>query len=80
MQQTEMLRGAGFARVEFEDFGESVLPNARLLAQARLDLMLERAARKGGGRDGELWVMQCAALANAWLAGWFTVGRFCAVK
>ncbi len=76
----DLLSGAGFARVEFEDFGDSVLPNARLLAQARLDLMLERAAGKDGGPDGELWVMQCTTLANAWLAGWFTVGRFRALK
>ncbi|MGE0485630.1 MAG: methyltransferase domain-containing protein [Gammaproteobacteria bacterium] len=70
-----MLEAAGFEAVEVEDYAERVLPNARLLVQAELDLMLECAAPAFREAHCELWRAQYTSLANAWLEGVFTIAR-----
>ncbi len=75
-----MLASGGFAVRECEDLDAAVLPNARILARARLDLLLESAS--GGGHAGErarLWLEQYDTLMRAWFERRFTIGRFFAV-
>jgi cyclopropane fatty-acyl-phospholipid synthase-like methyltransferase len=78
-QWRTMFEAQGFEVREAEDYGEDVLPNATILARARLDLMLEAA---GGLHDAErarLWQAQYDTLVAAWLARRFTIGRIFAV-
>ncbi len=71
-----LLAQVGFQVVEAQDFGEAVLPNARILQQAWLGLMLAGAAP---GTDVEGWKAQYHTLAAAWMAGRFTIGRILAI-
>jgi hypothetical protein len=74
-----MLSDAGFEVRECVDLAESVMPNVRILARARLELMLEVA---GGGHSREratLWQQQYDTLVRAWSERRFTVGRFYAL-
>lgn len=75
-----LLEDTGFTAIVAENFGERVLPNARILSRARLDRMLEMASRRGGSDAGELWLAQYEALCEAWTNALFTVGRFAAHK
>jgi cyclopropane fatty-acyl-phospholipid synthase-like methyltransferase len=74
-----MLDDAGFQVRECVDLAEAVMPNARILARARLDLMLEVA--NGSHPDGRarLWLQQYDTLMRAWFERRFTIGRFFAV-
>lgn len=75
-----MLSSCGFDVYDCVDLGEAVLPNARILARARLDLMIENAS--GDGRPHEradLWQEQYDTLMRAWFERRFTIGRFFAV-
>lgn len=74
-----MLLDAGFRVREEEDFGEAVLANARILARARLDLMLEVANGCHPAGTANLWEQQYDALVRAWTRRHFTIGRFFAV-
>jgi SAM-dependent methyltransferase len=74
-----MLAQAGFDVRECVDLAESVIPNARILARARLDLMLEVG---NGGHPADraaLWQAQYDTLMRAWFERRFTIGRFFAV-
>lgn len=74
-----MLDDAGFQVRECVDLAEAVMPNARILARARLDLMLEVA--NGSHPDGRarLWLQQYDTLMRAWFERRFTIGRLFAV-
>jgi len=74
-----MLGDAGFEVRDCEDLGEAVLPNARILARARLDLMLEVANGCHDAETAGLWKAQYDTLVRAWFERRFTIGRFFAV-
>jgi cyclopropane fatty-acyl-phospholipid synthase-like methyltransferase len=77
---TAMLVEAGFEVRECEDLGGSVVQNARILARARLDLMLEVANGSHTEERAQLWLRQYDTLMRAWFERRFTIGRFFAVS
>jgi cyclopropane fatty-acyl-phospholipid synthase-like methyltransferase len=74
-----MLAKAGFDVRECVDLAETVIPNARILARARLDLMLEVASGGHPEERATLWQQQYDTLMRAWFERRFTIGRFFAV-
>jgi tocopherol O-methyltransferase len=75
-----LLDDAGFQVHELVDFGEDVVENARIMLRARLDLMLEAANSDDPGGQLALWMRQYETLSRAWLAGYYTIGRFLALR
>jgi cyclopropane fatty-acyl-phospholipid synthase-like methyltransferase len=73
------LRNAGFEVRECVDLAEAVLPNARILARGRLDLMLEAANGSHPAARVRLWQEQYDTLMRAWFERRFTIGCFHAV-
>jgi cyclopropane fatty-acyl-phospholipid synthase-like methyltransferase len=76
---SHMLADAGFEVRECVDFADAVMPNARILARARLDLMLEVANGSHPGDRARLWQQQYDTLMRAWFERRFTIGRFFAL-
>jgi cyclopropane fatty-acyl-phospholipid synthase-like methyltransferase len=74
-----MLADSGFEVRECVDLAESVMPNARILARARLDLMMEVASGSHARDRARLWQLQYDTLMRAWFERRFTIGRFFAV-
>ena len=79
-QWRALLVRAGFVLHDLEDFGASVLPNAQLLAHARLDLLLESARDHEPDPMVREWLEQCDGLRRAWESGWFSIARWVAEK
>lgn len=75
----EMFTNAGFHVGECVDYGDDVLPNATILARARLDLMLEMANGCHPPERARLWMAQYDTLVSAWTGRQFTLGRILAV-
>jgi tocopherol O-methyltransferase len=74
-----MFTHAGFDVLEAEDYGVAALPNATILARARLDLMLEVASGSHTPERARLWQAQYDTLVAAWVGRHFTLGRLLAV-
>lgn len=73
-----MFADNGFTVDEHEDYGEAVLPNATILARARLALMLECASGSHPEARARLWHAQYDSLLAAWTSRRFTIGRILA--
>jgi cyclopropane fatty-acyl-phospholipid synthase-like methyltransferase len=71
-----LLADAGFEVCESVDFGDAVMPNALILARARLDLMREVANGSHPEDRARLWQQQYDTLMRAWFERRFTIGRF----
>lgn len=74
-----MFTHAGLDVREAEDYGVAALPNATILARARLDLMLEVASGSHTPERARLWQAQYDTLVSAWVDRYFTLGRLLAV-